>query len=93
MASILVSTLSKLDIAYSGNDFEDALHHLELSLKDNSTHGEIGKAVLLILHSETFEPLRKMIDSAKYCGSPTSTRSLNLPLALLPNSDSTSTGA
>ena len=41
------------------NDFEDALHHLELSLKDNSTHGEIGKAVLLILHSETFEPLRK----------------------------------
>ncbi len=41
------------------NDFEGALHHLELSLKDNSTHGEIGKAVLLILHSETFEPLRK----------------------------------
>ena len=41
------------------NDFEGALHHLELSLKDNSTHGEIGKAVLLILHTETFEPLRK----------------------------------
>ena len=40
-------------------DLDGTYHHLDASLDDDLTNGDHGKCLLLILHTDAFEPLRK----------------------------------
>ena len=41
------------------DDLDGTFHHLDAFLDDDLSNGEFGKSLLLMLNTETFEPLRK----------------------------------